>query len=93
MRESITRRIGEQVRRAETGATTGVRDINSEIVRLQELAEQGKLDLARQAESTLGTAGAATIPGNTVAPLGEIYGSLPAQQLQDTINASTQLIF
>jgi len=92
MRESITRRIGEQVRRAETGATTGVRDINSEIVRLQELAEQGKLDLFRAAEQKLGSSNLPTLPGAPAA-LGQIYGEIPSSQLQDVVSASTSLIF
>jgi len=91
IRESTQRRFGIQQLEGQRTLERGTRDIQAETERIRQLAEEGKLDLFRQAEANLGTL---NLPGTTgLTPLGDITGALPQEKLQNTITAAQSFVF
>jgi len=68
------------------------RDTERETERLKQLTDEGKLDFLREAEERIGSANLPSLSGAPDA-LGDIYGSLPQEKLQNTINSATSFVF
>lgn len=93
LRESTNRKFGFQIASSELDAERGNRDITSEVERLKQLTQEKKLDFLRSAEQQVGTGNLPSLSGDVPSPLGGIYGDLPSQKLQNTINAATDFVF
>lgn len=79
--------IGNQLAREE-------RDTQAEIARLSELAREGRLDLLRKAEESLGSQGLGDLTAlSGLQPLGDVFGSLPQEELESTISAAQSFVF
>ena len=90
--ESTQRQFGAQQTQASLDLSRGTRDTQAEIQRLSDIAKEQKTSLLRQAEEQVGTANLPNL-GSGIDPLGDIYGNIPQQKLQDTINAATSFVF
>ena len=90
--ESTQRQFGAQQLEADRDLARSTRDTQAEIQRLSEVAKEQKTSLLRQAEESVGTANLPNL-GSGIDPLGDIYGQIPQNKLQDTINAATSFVF
>lgn len=94
MRESVERRFGGQLAELQRQQERGERDTQSELERLRQLTERGKLDLARQAELELGSRGLEQLPQlGGVQPLGDITGEAERRRLQDALQFGSSFVF
>ena len=91
LRESKNRGFAFQQKKDDRRLSRGQRDSQDEIKRLKQLTEEGKLDFLRKAEGAVGTDNLPSLGGPD--PLGGIYGSLPEDQLQNSISAATSYVF
>ena len=92
--ESTNRRFAFERDQASNQLQRGQRDTALEVERLSELAQQGRLDLLRQAEETLGTSNLGDLPTLAGAsPLGDVFGDIPRDRLQNTLSSATQFAF
>jgi len=92
LRESTNRSFGYQQLQNDRSMDRNERDIGRETQRLKQLTDEGKLDFLREAEERIGSANLPSLSGAPDA-LGDIYGSLPQEQLQNTINSATSFVF
>jgi len=92
LRESTQRQFGIQQLEASRTLDRGERDIAAETERLRQLAEEGKLDLFRQAEANLGTLNLPNLSG-APSPLGDITGAIPQEKLQNTLTSAQSFVF
>ena len=92
LRESTNRNFAFQETQNKLGLDRSVRDNEQETARLKELTAEGKLDFLRKEEKKVGSG---NLPDLAGAPdeLGDIYGSLPEEKLQNTINSATSFVF
>ena len=92
LRESKNRSFAYEQSKEDAALARGQRDTASEVARLKELTEQNKLDFLRKGEEQVGSD---NLPRLSGAPdkLGDIYGSIPEQKLQNTISAATSFVF
>ncbi len=92
--ESTERRFGFQQEESRLGLERGERDVSADIERLTQLAQEGRLDLLRQGEEQLGSAGLGNLPGLAgEAPIGDIFGTIPQQRQADIIAGTRNLLF
>ena len=68
-------------------------DAAAQIANMQRLAQQGKLDLLRQTEEQLGSAGLTQLGYSGGDVLGGIGGTIPRQQAQDQLAFAQQYVF
>jgi len=92
LRESTNRSFGYQQLQNDRGMQRTQRDTERETERLKQLTDEGKLDFLREAEERIGSANLPSLSGTPDA-LGDIYGSLPQEKLQNTINSATSFVF
>ena len=92
LRESTNRSFGYQQLQNDRGMQRTQRDTERETERLKQLTDEGKLDFLREAEERIGSANLPSLSGAPDA-LGDIYGSLPQEKLQNTINSATSFVF
>ena len=90
--ESQQRQLAYNTSTLDQQLASSQRDTQQEIQRLSDVATQQKTDLLRTAESQLGTSNLPNL-NTDISPLGGITGSLPQQQLQDTLNAAVGFTF
>jgi len=93
--ESTERKFAFQQEQQELGLKRGERDVGEEITRLAELAQEGRLDLLRQAEAELGTgnlAGLTALAGGAQ-PLGDIGGRIPREKTESELTLARALTF
>lgn len=92
LRESTSRKFEFQLDQNRASLDRGERNTSSELARLKQLTEEGKLDFLRGGEAEVGTENLPSLPG-APDPLGDIFGKIPADKLQSTINAATSFVF
>lgn len=89
--ESANRSFTNQTASLDRQLTAGERDYALNTQRLQELAASGKLDLLREAEGQVGSQTLADLGYTGL--LGNIGGSIPANQAKDTLAYANSLVF
>lgn len=92
MVESTNRKFGYERTADENNLLRGERDTASEIERLRQLTEEGKIDLLRKGEEQLGSKGISDL-GLNYTPLGGIYGTIPEERQLDIINSVKDFVF
>jgi len=93
LRESKNRAFNYQQTQSDNSLARSTRDNASETARLKRVTEENKLDFLRTKEAKVGTANLPDLGGDAPAPLGDIYGSIPEQKLQNSISAAQSFIF
>ncbi len=92
LRESKRRSFEFQLQSDQINLDRNERDVQSELARLARLTEKRKLDFLRSGEQKVGTKNLPSIPG-VPDPLGDIYGQIPQNRLQDTLNTAKSFVF
>lgn len=92
LRESKNRRFEFERETDDKNLLREERDTLREISRLERLTREQKLDFLRSGEQKVGTKNLPTLPG-APDPLGDIYGQIPSDKLQNTISAATSFVF
>lgn len=92
LRESTNRKFGFEQDTLRDNFNRSSRDSRAELRRLEELTKENKLDFLRTAEAKVGTDNLPRLSG-APKPLGKIYGSLPEEKLQNTIDAAKSFVF
>ena len=92
LRESTNRNFSYQQEQNQLNMDREARNNSQEVERLNELTAAGKLDFLRDAEAQVGSG---NLPSLSGAPdeLGDIYGSLPEEKLQNSISSATSFVF
>lgn len=92
LRESTNRKFEFEQSTIRDGELRSERDTAEELARLSEVTASGKLDFLRKAEAQVGSDNLPTLSG-APSKIGGIYGSLPEQKLQNTIDAAKSFVF
>jgi len=92
LRQSSNRRFEFERGSDDINLGRAERDTERELERLARVTEEGKLSFLRDAERNVGTANLPNLAG-APDPLGDIYGAIPEQKLQNTISTATSFVF
>ena len=92
LRESSGRKFSFDQNAEDQNLSRNERDTQSELSRLSELTKAGKLDFLRKAEQQVGSKALPSLD-TSYNPLGNVYGEIPRNKLQDTLSAATSFVF
>jgi hypothetical protein len=89
--ESSNKQFGYQTGNLDRALASGETGTAAQIANLQRLADEGKLDLYRTAESSVGSSNLPSLSG--LAPVGDIGGTIPRQQATDAFSFASNFVF
>lgn len=95
LRSSTNRKFAFEIDAETENVARTDRDIQSELARLSELTKAGKLDFLRKAEERVGSKNLGRLAGldPNYKALGDVYGEIPRNKLEDTLSAATSFVF
>ena len=89
--ESSNKQYGYQTGNLDRTLASNEVSTQASIANLQRLAAEGKLDLFRQAEQSVGTTNLPAVNGLT--PVGDVGGTIPRQQATDAFSFASNFVF
>lgn len=89
--ESSTKEFGYKTGNLDRALTSADADTRAQIENLRRLTEEGKLDLYRSAEQTVGSSNLPSIDG--LSGVGGIGGTIPRQQVIDATSFANSFVF
>lgn len=92
LRSSTNRKFSFDLGLEENNVQRTDRDVQSELARLSELTKAGKLDFLRKAEERVGSKNLPRLD-STYKPLGNVYGEISRNKIDDTLKAATSFVF
>jgi len=92
LRESTNRKFAFDQGNEDRMFTRSERDTQRELARLTEITNAGKLDFLRNAEKQVGSKSLPKLDGS-YSPLGNIFGEIARNKMEDTLSAATSFVF
>lgn len=95
LRSSTNRKFAYEMDAEDTNVARSDRDVQAELARLHELTKTGKVDFLRKAEEQVGSKNFSRLSrlDPNYKPLGNIYGEIPRNKIEDTLKAATSFVF
>lgn len=92
LRASTRRKFAFEQDAEATNVARTDRDTQAELARLEELTKAGKLDFLRKGEEQVGSKNLPRLDAN-YKPLGNIYGDIERNRIEDTLNSAVSFVF